>query len=229
MTKSVSAQVLDALREFDSPTISNAIEHFKVRDPVTGYASLELRCQFPELKPMVGYAVTCTADTTTAGDHRPMRVHDLLDAVQASPKPAVVVVKHVGPDRLRTAFVGDMICTALQKLGAVGVVTDGGNRDASGIRRRAPGFQLFAPGWVVSHGYGVYMDFNVTVSVCGLTIQPGDLLHGDESGLLTIPLDIAEPAVVQATAVREAEAEYFEYLQSSSFTYEGLKSRIGRH
>lgn len=230
MTRTLlSPEVLEALRQFDGPTISNAIEHFKMRDPVTGYASMELRCQFPELKPMVGYAVTCTADTTTLGDNRPMKFDNLLDAVQAAPKPAVVVIKYVGSDRFRSAFLGDMSCTALQKLGVVGAVTDGGNRDRSGIRRRAPGFQIFSPGWVVSHGYGVYIDFCLPVSICGLTIESGDLLHGDESGLLTIPHDVAESVLEQARLIRDAEKEFFDFLGSSTFTYEELKHRIGRH
>lgn len=230
MTKApLSPEVLKALRQFDSPTISNAIEHFRVRDPITGYASMELRCQFPDLKPMAGYAVTCTADTTSPEDDRPMRLDDLLDAVQAAPKPAVVVIKYVGKDCLRSCFVGDMFCAALQKLGVVGVVTDGGSRDKSGIRRRAPGFQIFSPGWVVSHGYGVYIDFGLPVSICGLTIESGDLLHGDESGLLTIPLDIAEAVLDQARLIRDAEKEFFDFLDSSTFTYEKLKRRIGRH
>ena len=219
-------EVVEALGQFDSPTISNAIEHFEVRNPVTGYASMELRCQFPDLKPMVGYAVTCTSDTTTPWEKRPMNFDNLLDAVQAAPKPAVLVTKYIGPDRLRSAFLGDMSCTTLQKLGVVGAVTDGGNRDKSGIRRRAPGFQIFSPGWVVSHGYGVLFDFGVTVSVCGLTIEPGDLLHGDENGLLKVPLDIAESVVEQARLVQEAEREYFDFLQSTSYTFEELKRRI---
>jgi regulator of RNase E activity RraA len=230
MTKPpISPEILDALRQIDSPTVSNAIEHFKFRDPAAGYATMELRCQFPELNPMVGYAVTCTADTTTPGDTRPARFADVLDAVVAAPKPAVLVIKHAGPDRLRSCFVGDMSCTALWRLGAVGVVTDGGNRDRSGIHQRAPELQLFSPGWVVSHGYGAFIDINVTVSICGLTIRPGDLLHGDESGLLTIPLDIVEPVLKQAEAMRDAEAEFFDFLLGDAFDYEELKRRVTLH
>ena len=224
-----SPEVLDALRQFDSPTVSNAIEHFKVRDPVTGYASMELRCQFPDLEPMVGYAVTCREDTTTPSDDRPMRLHELLDAIHAAPKPVVVVVQYVGPDRLRSCLAGDMLSSALQKLGVVGLVTDMGNRDISGIRRRAPGFQIFSPGWVASHGYGVVLDVGVSVSICGLNIEPSDLLHGDENGLIKVPIDIAESVVERARSIREAETEFFDFLESSSFTYEGLRSRIGRH
>jgi regulator of RNase E activity RraA len=223
MTKQVlTPEVIEALRQIDSPTISNAIEEFQVRDPVTGYASLELRCQFPEASPMVGYAVTCTA-----GENRPSRLQELLDVFQAAPKPAVLVIKYVGNDRLRSCYLGDIFCTSLQKLGGVGIVTDGGARDRTGIKQRAPGFQLFSPGWVVSHGLGSYLDFGITVSICGLTIQPGDLLHGDESGLLTIPQELAQSVAEKAREVHRVEAEFFDFLQSDAFSFDALKQRIG--
>ena len=62
----LSAEQLEALRHIDSPTISNAIEQFNVRSLVEGYAGWELRCAFPEIGTTIGYAVTCTGDTTTA-------------------------------------------------------------------------------------------------------------------------------------------------------------------
>ena len=102
---------------------------------------------------MVGFAVTATQDTTSAGDDRALRLPEVLDLVHAAPKPAILVVQYTGADRLRSCVAGDMFCTALQKLGAVGLVTDMGSRDFGGIQRRAPGFQLFCPGAVVSHGY----------------------------------------------------------------------------
>ena len=68
----LSPKQIEALGRIDSPTVSNAIEAFGVRDPTDGYASLELRCLFPDLGPMVGYAVTCTADSTTPGGPRPV-------------------------------------------------------------------------------------------------------------------------------------------------------------
>lgn len=220
------AQVLDGLRELDGPTVSNAIEHFRVRDPVTGYASLELRCQFPDYKPLVGYAITVTADTTTPGDQRPMQMERLLDMIHDAPKPAVLVFKHVGADRLRSCFVGDMMCTSLQKMGVAGVVTDGANRDISGIRRRVPGFHIFSPGWVVSHGHGTFIDFGVTVSVCGLAIRQGDLLYGDENGLLEIPLEIAEAALERAKQVRVEEQEFFDWIDSAGYSYAELRRRL---
>jgi regulator of RNase E activity RraA len=108
----------------------------------------------------------------------------------------------------------------------VGFVTNANGRDRSAIRHRTPDFHVFSTRWVVSHGYGVYIDFDVTVSICGLTIQPGDLLHDDESGLVSVPIDIAEDVVKQAGAVRQKEAEHFDFLESDAFTIEALKRRL---
>ena len=227
MMAPVRAEVLEALKEFDSATVSNAIEAFKVRDPTEGYASMELQCQFPDLKPMVGFAVTCTADSTTSGPKRPSRLADFLDAVAKAPRPSVVVIQNVGAERQKSCFVGDMVATAYEKLGAVGIVTDGGVRDVSGIRRRAPGLQVFAPGAVVSHGTLVKLEVSVPVTVGGLAIQPGDLLHGDESGFLKVPLDIAEAVIEQARLVQETEAEFFEFLGGPSPSLDQIKVRLG--
>jgi regulator of RNase E activity RraA len=225
----VSSETIEALGKIDSATVANAIEHFGVRDQTAGYASMELRCQFPENKPMVGFAVTATHDTTSAGDDRPMRLHEVLDMVQAGPNPTILAVQYTGPDRTRSCLVGDMFCSALQKLGGIGVVTDLGSRDFGGIKQRVPGFHLFCPGAVVSHGYGVYTNLDVNISICGLNIKPGDLLHGDANGVVSIPLAIAEDVVAQAQRVLEVEASYFDFLASDGYSYEGLKDRMGRH
>ena len=225
----LSPDLLDDLRRYDSPTIANALEAFAVRDPVHGYASMELHCQFPARPPMVGYAVTCTADTTLPGDQRPIRLGDLVDVFAAAPKPAVLVIQYVGQNRLKSCFVGDMFCAWLAKMEGVGLVTDGGVRDRSGIEERAPNLQLFAPGWVVSHGHGAFLDFNVTVSICGMTIRPGDLLHGDANGLVSVPVEIAAETADQAALVRAEEADYFAFLDSDEFTPEKLKRRLASH
>jgi 4-hydroxy-4-methyl-2-oxoglutarate aldolase len=219
-------EVLEALRGFDSATISNAIEQFKIRDRAAGYADMRLRCQFPEYAPMVGYAVTCTADTTSPGESRPMRFAELLEIVRGAPQPAVVVVQHVGTDRLKSCNFGDMSATGLHRMGVAGVVTDAGNRDRAGIAQRAPGFHVFSPGWVVSHGRGAYLDMQVNVSICGLNIAPGDLLHGDANGLLVVPHEIAGRVAEEAQKVIDAEAEYFKFLESDTFTFEDWKRRI---
>ncbi len=67
MTVGLNPEQIDALRRIDSPTIANAIETFEVRPRMAGYVGYDIRCIFPDLPPMVGYAVTCTVDSTTEG------------------------------------------------------------------------------------------------------------------------------------------------------------------
>ena len=161
-----------------------------------------MRCLNPNLPPTLGYAVTCTEDVTTPL-RRPRKSYEaLLRAVRASPKPAIVVFKALGQDRLRSCHVGDMMCTLVQRLGVAAVVTDGGARDLGAVRERAPGFQLFAAGTVPGGGDYTMYDVGGEVSICGLRIAPGDLLHGDLNGLVSVPRAIA--ARVPARRARSA-------------------------
>jgi 4-hydroxy-4-methyl-2-oxoglutarate aldolase len=219
----VPTELIEALSRIDSPTVANAIEFFEVRDPTTGFASMELKCQYPDLKPMVGYAVTCTVDSTTPLPRGNNVRHELFKAIQAAPKPVAVVLQDIGPQRLRSCHAGDVLSTTFQNLGAVGLVTDGGVRDIAGIAERAPGFQVFAPGTVVAHGVPRFVEIGVTVNICGMTVRPGDLLHGDANGLLVVPSEIADKIAKQAHQVWEREGKIVNYVKSDDFTLEGLK------
>jgi 4-hydroxy-4-methyl-2-oxoglutarate aldolase len=222
---------IETLKQIDSPTIANAIETFDVRDPTEGYASLELQCMYKDYAPVVGYAVTCTEDTAS-----PRRFNRgtsytsyevLYRAIQDSPKPVIVVFKNVGPDRRRGLHMGDMMATLFQRLGAVAVVTDGGVRDLDGVRKRAPGFQMFAAGAVVSHGLPCLFEVGVAVSICGLTIWPGDLLHGDANGLVSIPHAIAVELATNAKNIIQFENDKEQFIKSPDFTLEAYGKKFG--
>jgi regulator of RNase E activity RraA len=223
----LSPEQLKKLSYVDSPTVSNAIEAFKVRNATDGYASMELACQFKDLGVMVGYAVTCTADSTSPTSGRVNRRLELLEAIEASPKPAIVVIKDVGPNRQRSCHAGDVLSTLFQRLGAIGLVTDGGVRDLAGIRERVPGFHVFSAGVVVSHGIPTFVEVGMTVSICGLTIRPGDLLHGDENGLLVIPPDIAGRVADQAQQVMQRESGLIEFMRGPDFSLAAWEKRVG--
>jgi 4-hydroxy-4-methyl-2-oxoglutarate aldolase len=223
----LSSEQLQALKRIDSPTVANAIEAFEVRDPTEGYASLELRCLFPDLPPVVGYAVTCTGYSISPDKGKSSQAEALYKALRDAPKPAIVVIKDVGSERLRSCHAGDVMSSIFQTLGAVAFVTDGGVRDLAGVRQRAPGFQLFAPGTVVSHGMPTIVKVGVTVSICGLKIRPGDLLHGDVNGLVSIPLAVADRVAAQAEKVWQDEREMVDWVKNPGFTLEALGEKYG--
>ena len=68
-----------------------------------------------------------------------------------------------------------------------------------------------------------------TIVAAGLTIRPGNLLHGDESGLVSVPIEIAEDIGKRAQEVGQEEADFFDFLESNEFTVEELKRRITPH
>jgi 4-hydroxy-4-methyl-2-oxoglutarate aldolase len=220
-----SAAICARLAAFDSATISNAVETLGVQPRTAGYASMDVRCQFPELPPMAGYAVTCTHRSASECG-RKTEIEDLLDLVDAAEKPVVVVVQFVGSEPLRHCVVGDIVSVALQRLGAVGLVTDSGCRDLAGIRRRAPGFQVLARGSIASHGDGIICDVGSEVEIGGLNVKTGSLIHGDANGLVLVPDGLAEETAEAAEGVVKTEASLFELLGQEPFDFDAVKARF---
>jgi regulator of RNase E activity RraA len=134
----------------------------------------------------------------------------------------VIVIKDIGPDRSRSCHMGEVMATTAKALGAVGCVSDGGLRDVREVEALA-GFQYFCPGFVVSHGLPVILEINVPVQISGLTINPGDLLHGDVNGLLVIPHAVADQVAEEAERVRVAEREVLEFVRKPALTVERLR------
>ena len=205
MTANLTPEQLDALRRIDSPTIANAIETFKVRPRVAGYVGMDIKCIYPELPPMLGYAITCTVDSTTEG-REGIGFNELYKILQDAPKPAVIVMKDVGQDILHSCHAGEVMSTTMKRLGAVGILTDGGLRDVKEVKNLG-GFHYFCTGLVVSHGNPICVSVGDTVTISGMVVKPGDLLHGDVNGVVLIPDECAAEVAAAAveTWVREGE------------------------
>ncbi|MFW6075876.1 MAG: RraA family protein [Chloroflexota bacterium] len=217
---------IETLRRFDSPTIANAIEPFGVRPLTTGFMGMDIRCMFPEMGVMVGYAVTAALDSQTEEEKPDKRVlGQVLENLDKSPKPAVLVFQDVGPRPSHSCHFGDSLANLTHRLGAVGLVTNGGIRDLAGCREL--GFQYYAPGVTVSHGNYRYVSAGEPVEVSGVTVHPGDLIHADENGVVLIPADIARAVAAKAEEVAQRETELIAFYRSEAFSLEDAKSRIG--
>ncbi len=204
----LTSEQLDELRAIDSPTIANAIEYFTIRPRVSGYCGSNVRCLTPDAGFMLGYAVTCKGDSTTEDKDR--REHaDLYRAISAmQPLPVVVVIGDDGdPSRIHlSCHAGEMMATTMKRVGAVGLVTNGGLRDIREINALG-GFHYFGRGLVVAHGRPSIYDVGATVTIDGMEVRPGDLLHGDENGITVIPAEIADQLAAKAREHRAMEEE----------------------
>lgn len=211
------------LRQVDTPTICNVIELFDVRPRNAGYMDERIKSCYPELPPMVGYA-----STATFRSHAPPRsgnVYASLDqqverfAEVAGPK--VVVFQDLDDPAVAATF-GEVMCTTYQAFGCVGLITSGAGRDL--LQVKALDFPCFTSSTICSHGYCHIPEVHVPVHVGGITICPGDLLHGDANGVTTIPLDIAGVVARASGALIAAEQEVLDYLKEGSPTPAGFAS-----
>lgn len=212
---------LAALRAIDSPTIANAIEEFDARDRRAGYMDGSIRCIYPELDEIVGYAYTITFKNR-GPDDPPMRQEWIkaLEHAQALPTPRILVARDASKD-VPAALFGEIMCTMLTRLDFAGVITDGAVRDLNEVREL--GLQYFASGVIVSHGQITVESYATPVTVAGLTVNPGDLLHADCNGVVQIPAEIAADVAAKAEEVRQDEGKLLEALADPAFTLEKFK------
>ena len=212
-------ELISSLSEIDTATVSNGLLSLGKQDPTKGFMDWTVRCQFPELPPMVGYAVTATMDTVTPGRSFNMEAWLVFcRALDAARKPAVIVMQDVGPDLSRSLHAGFCMALFCQRMGAAGLVTNGGIRDLKDIASLR--FPVFAPGCVASHGTDHMVDVNVPVVVGGMEVRPGDLIHGDMSGVVKIRVDIVAEVLEAACRISREEKEYCDFLLRPGFCLE---------
>ena len=212
---------LHALARYDTPTICNIIELFEIRPRNAGYMDGRIRACFPEMPPMVGYA--STASMRCDYPRRQGDIYSSLDEQVARfaelPGPAVVVYQDLDDPPVAATF-GEIMCTTYRAFGAAGLVTSGPARDLDQVRRL--GFPAFSNGAICSHGFSHIVDVHRPVRVGGITVQPGDLIHGDANGVTTIPLEIASDVIAVADEFVAAENIVLDYLKSGSPQVQGL-------
>ncbi|MGH7321324.1 MAG: RraA family protein [Candidatus Rokuibacteriota bacterium] len=220
---SLDPRVLDELRKISSPTIANAIETFTVRSRSSGFVSPEIVCRFPRLGVMVGYAVTALirAEQPPLEGHRAAEFA-WWDHVVQSPGPRVVVMQDIDEPRGVGAYWGEVQANIHKALGCLGVVTDGTVRDLP--EAEALGFRFFSAHVSVSHAYIHMVDFGLPVKVGGLVVRPGDLLHGDQHGVIVIPPEIAARIPEAAARIEARERTMIAVCQKPGVTPDEIKA-----
>ena len=218
----ISWQELRVLQQFDTCTLSNALEKLNARLRNEGFTSGEALCRFPTLPPVVGYAVTGKIRSSMP----PVRGRCYYEHIEwwrylaSVPAPRIVVMQDVDHACGLGALFGEVHARICQALSCVAYVTNGSVRDLPVIEPM--GFQLFAGGVSASHAYAHVVDFSQAVEIGGLRITSGDLLHGDMHGILSIPLEFARELPAVARQLREEERELFRLCARKDFSVDTL-------
>ena len=224
--RTIPGEALRALEQFDTCTVSNAIEQFHVRTRNEGFVNGSVRCMSPELPSRAGYAVTArirSSSTPIAG----RCYYDRLDwwsYLQTIPAPRFIVAEDVDHVPGLGALFGEVHAYISRALGCVAYLTNGAVRDVPGISEA--GIQAFAGSVAVSHAYAHVVQFGEPVEIGGLQIRPGDLIQGDQHGVVSIPLAIAEEVPRTATEMVASEKELIDLCRSPDFTFQKLSEKI---
>ncbi len=190
-------EMLEELRQFDTPSITNVVATYPNNPLCLGlynpwtenwYTDQTIRCMYPELGRTVGYAVTCVYSVPDPGYSR-VTFMDVLDALAASEQPTILVFQQKFPPEIanKAGLAGGNMVTAMQAVGCVGAISNGPSRDLDEVRPMK--FQYMLSGITAGHGGMAVQAVNVPVSVAGMDVSPGEIIHMDENGACKFPAD----------------------------------------
>lgn len=222
----LSPAQLDAIQQFDTCTIANAIEEFGVRLRNEGFTRPGLRCVTDSGARLLGYAATSTVRLSNP----PMTGGFYLDRtdwwtnIDSLPVPRVAVIQDLDSDPGNGACVGEVHAAILKALSCIGVITNGAVRDVPAVREL--GFPMFARAVAVSHAYMHSVERGQPVEIFGLRIRSGDLLYADCHGVVSIPLEIAADLPDAAARIRAKERRIVRICLSPDFSTEKLLKEI---
>ncbi len=225
----LTTDLIDALQALDTPTVCNALEIVAPGRRGYGYTTAPLVCTRPGLPPMVGVARTATIRAAHPSQLQGREARALNDAYYAymdeGPKPSVVVIQDMdGPQRAYGSWWGEVNSNVHKGLGALGVITDGSVRDLPDI---AEGFQMMADRVGPSHAYVHVVGFGQPVTVAGMRVDSGDLVHADQHGAVVIPWEVAGEVAGAAETIAQQEAVIISAAQQPGFNIDKLREAWG--
>ena len=216
------------LQAFDTPTVCNALEALAPKRRGYGYTVQPLVCTRPELKPIVGIARTARIRSAHPSDVVGKAALYLSNGysayVDAGPKPSIIVIQDIDEQRGYGAFWGEVNSAIHLGLGCAGLITDGGVRDLPDI---APGFQMLAGRVIPSHAHVHVVDFGHPITVAGMRVADGDLIHADQHGAVVIPHDVAHGVKEAALLIQRRERVIIDAAKQPGFNAEKLRAAMG--
>jgi N-methylhydantoinase A len=213
MTATTTDQI-DALAAWDTPALSNALDALRLRPFNTGYSDGSLH-RITGGAVMVGRAVTARMVARDTGENG-IPVARLHKAINDMDGPVVVVIEDRDQPAGAGAFLGEVNGSLLAALNIRGLVTNGRVRDIAELRRLP--YPVYAAGLCVARSYMRLTEVGVPVTVAGMRVETGDILHGDEHGVLQIPPPALAGLIATAELIREDEQKVINWSKSADFS-----------
>ncbi len=215
---------LAELEEFDTPSITNVVATYP-DDPLClglynpwsrdWYTDQTVETMYPELGPRAGFAVTCVYGLPDP-NFGELSFMNVVDALDDSEKPTILALEQDFPEEIAgsVGLTGGNMTTAMQSLGCIGCVSSGPIRDVDEVRPME--FQYLATGTAAGHGDMAVHAVNVPVSIQGMDVAPGEIIHMDENGAVKVPADRLDDVLENVKALEDREEDLQEQVQAAS-------------
>jgi len=217
--------VINSFRNYDTPTILNALEILDPKFRKEGFTTKQFVCGDKSLSPIVGYARTATISSLSEVDSKTKRDKgiDYYKYISTGLGPKISVIQDVDDRPGFGAFWGEINTSIHNGLGILGVVTNGAMRDLDEL---SPGFQVLAGKIGPSHAFVCIRETGIEVNIFGINVRHNDLIHADRHGAVVIPNELAEKLPKAIDLLLKREKIILDACKRKDFGFEVLKKAI---
>lgn len=224
----ISADDLQILTAWDTPTICNALELIIPGRRGLGFTTEPFVALDSSLPPICGFARTATirAAEPSREDSEKVAADRLAyyNYVCQQPLPSIVVIQDLDMNPGIGAFWGEVQTNIHKGLGVAGCVTNGSFRD---VIDSARGFQLLGGKVGPSHAFVHLVDVDCQVTVHGMNVCGNDIIHADQHGAVMIPHTAIKKIPEMIDVIARREKVILDATKHPDFCFETLKVAIG--
>ena len=222
LTPSVS--LWKCLQEVDTPTVCNAIEVAQGKRGVNNFTKGTMQASNPNAAAMVGYARTAKISGLKKPVEPPKEIRQrrmkYFHHMSLGDEPKIAVVEDEDFPHCVSAWWGEVHTAVHKGLGVSGALTNGVMRDLGDLE---PGFPVVAGSIGPSHAFVHATVIGVKVSIFGLEIENGDLIHADRHGALVIPTEVIPTLEVAIEKLISTEHLILNPARQPNFNYKKLE------
>ena len=224
----MNENLLKLLQRVDTPTVCNAIEVAQGKRGFNAFTRGTMLASHPDAPAMVGYARTAKIAAVAPPEEPPETIKarrmDYYRHMAEGPRPAITVVEDIDFPNCIGAYWGEINTTVHKGFGLSGALTNGVMRDLGDL---PGGFPVVAGSIGPSHGFVHVKEVGMTVTVFGMQVADGDLIHADLHGAVVIPVAVAKEVPGAAALIARREAVTIGAAQKPGFNFEALKQAFG--
>lgn len=208
------------LRSVDTPTVCNAIETVQGRRGFSDFTRGTMICTAPDDPPLVGYARTAQIAAVDPPTEQPETIRarrmEYYRYMADAPAPSVAVIEDLDFPDCIGAYWGEINTTVHKGFGLAGALTNGVARDLGDLPK---GFPVVAGSIGPSHGFVHVRALDVPVSVFGLTVTPGALIHADRHGAVVIPEEVVTGLAAGIAKLQKTERIVLDAARAPDFDF----------